>query len=192
MHPLELVAWLGKYLLVFLIFVFILRIVRMVYLDLSAMRSGYLAGIPRLVPCREADVDNYALAFAYPLDRREIIFGRGRGADIRVRDPFVSNHHAKFFLDKDGFYVEDLRSANGVVLNGERIKKRARLRDGDILALGQVEFAFRQTEEGREGLARPSLPGARYIYWRPRQFSCSALSGQGPSPGMTPSSSPAG
>jgi len=141
-HPLELVAWVGKYLLVFLIFLFILRIVRMVYLDLSAMRSGYLTGIPRLVPRREKDVEQYALAFSYPIDKREMVFGRGLGADIRVRDPFVSNHHARFYLDKDGFYVEDLRSANGIIVNGERVKKRTKLKDGDILGLGQVEFCF--------------------------------------------------
>ncbi len=146
MHPLELVAWAGKYLLVLSVFAFILRIVRMVYLDLSAMRGGYLAGIPRLVPVQEKDVEDYALAFSYPLDKREMVFGRGRGVDIRVRDPFVSSHHARFFMEKGGYYIEDLRSANGILINGVKVKKKAKLQDGDVIGLGQVEFRFQLPE----------------------------------------------
>ena len=44
------------------------------------------------------------------------------------------------------YYVEDLNSRNGILLNGEPVLRMSQLRDGDELAIGTVRLRFRQEE----------------------------------------------
>ena len=38
--------------------------------------------------------------------------------------------------------LEDLDSANGIVLNGERVKGKAALFDGDVIQIGEVRLRY--------------------------------------------------
>jgi pSer/pThr/pTyr-binding forkhead associated (FHA) protein len=69
--------------------------------------------------------------------------GRKDAADglaIAIEHPTVSSHHALLTLDPAGgiFQLEDLRSANGTVLNGRPIAGMGprELRDGDHVRFG--------------------------------------------------------
>jgi serine/threonine protein kinase len=42
------------------------------------------------------------------------------------------------------YYVEDLNSTNGILLNGEPVTRMSQLHDGDELAIGSVRLRFRQ------------------------------------------------
>jgi ABC-type multidrug transport system ATPase subunit/predicted component of type VI protein secretion system len=62
----------------------------------------------------------------------------GRGPDNAVATPgerVVSQQHAKIVRLDDGYVLIDLESTNGTLLNGQRVQ-RARLLDGDVVALG--------------------------------------------------------
>lgn len=69
-------------------------------------------------------------------DGGERIVGRFRECDIVLPSENVSRRHARFLLDHDGLFIEDLNSANGVFVNGERIRERAALTDGTVVRIG--------------------------------------------------------
>jgi DNA-binding NtrC family response regulator/pSer/pThr/pTyr-binding forkhead associated (FHA) protein len=72
----------------------------------------------------------------------EIQIGRSREADLRILDETASRRHARV-LEIDGrVWIEDLDSANGVRLNGERVDGRAALFHGDRIVIGRVVLAF--------------------------------------------------
>jgi hypothetical protein len=67
----------------------------------------------------------------------------GRSADNRIAlagDDFASGHHARVESARDGVWVIDLGSTNGTFVNGERIDGRHRLREGDVVQVGDTEL----------------------------------------------------
>ncbi len=76
----------------------------------------------------------------YQLKSDRTSVGRKPQCDIHLEDPTVSGEHA-VFLKLQHFYVEDMGSTNGVILNGKRVTKR-QLNTGDIIRIGRHEFKF--------------------------------------------------
>jgi hypothetical protein len=67
----------------------------------------------------------------------------GRSDDNRIAlagDDFASGHHARVESARDGVWVIDLGSTNGTFVNGERIDGRHRLREGDVVQVGDTEL----------------------------------------------------
>jgi NADPH-dependent 2,4-dienoyl-CoA reductase/sulfur reductase-like enzyme/pSer/pThr/pTyr-binding forkhead associated (FHA) protein len=62
--------------------------------------------------------------------------GREEGMDIELADPVVSRRHAEVFSGPAGFYIRDLGSSNGVMVNQTRIDNPYRLSQGDQISLG--------------------------------------------------------
>lgn len=53
---------------------------------------------------------------------KEVVFvGRSPGNDIRIRDSAVSRMHIKIFSVESCYFIEDLKTKNGTLINGERI-----------------------------------------------------------------------
>ncbi len=91
----------------------------------------------------------YKLVTEHREQRREFILekgvyslGRSPDNDIHIPDSFVSRHHMKLYIDDDGIYVEDLGSANGTLVNGEKIKGKVRLKKGDLIFIGEHRLTF--------------------------------------------------
>jgi hypothetical protein len=77
----------------------------------------------------------------HELTTSRVILGRSKEADIRVPDQNVSRRHAEVRLEDDGYWVVDLGSMNGTIVNGKRVD-RARLADKDRILLGSTEIVF--------------------------------------------------
>jgi pSer/pThr/pTyr-binding forkhead associated (FHA) protein len=74
------------------------------------------------------------------VDRDWFVIGRGRGADAVLAEATISRAHAAIgFAPAEGFFVQDLGSTNGTLLNGER-QKRGALRDGDEIQIGKLRL----------------------------------------------------
>lgn len=95
----------------------------------------------------------------HPLDADQTI-GRGRRATIVLPDPAASRVHARVRVGPDGARVEDLRSKNGVRVNGVRIEPRPfPVRPGDELVVGDTALAVADGVPDRSPDAPE--PGAR-------------------------------
>ncbi len=89
--------------------------------------------------------------------------GREEGNDLRLVSPKVSRHHARIESAGGSWHVTDLRSANGTVLNGERLRGESRpLETGDTIGVGDQLLRFLAGQETRLGGGqRRALPMAR-------------------------------
>jgi adenylate cyclase len=75
--------------------------------------------------------------------------GRGEQSSIVLTgDVKVSRNHAVVQrMDTGEYYLTDLGSRNGTVLNGRLVVSPTSLRNGDIIRMGGYEFVFVQEEE---------------------------------------------
>jgi ABC transport system ATP-binding/permease protein len=78
------------------------------------------AGAGRLIPAAEAAQPLLLTTVGFG-DKSQLTIGRGADNDIRLDGLQISNHHARLVRSADGSVViEDLRSTNGVYVNGRR------------------------------------------------------------------------
>ena len=72
----------------------------------------------------------------------ETVVGRSAKVQIQIDGDLVSRQHARFYEDDGRWYVEDLGSRNGTLLNGQRVNTSL-LRNGDVVMIGfgRLEFA---------------------------------------------------
>ncbi|HEY9339287.1 MAG TPA: FHA domain-containing protein, partial [Kribbella sp.] len=68
--------------------------------------------------------------------------GRGPGATLRLPDESVSRAHAELRYVHDGWLLRDLGSMNGTCVNDLRITTTVRVRPGDRVAFGAVQFTL--------------------------------------------------
>ncbi|MBN1395937.1 MAG: SpoIIE family protein phosphatase [Pirellulales bacterium] len=78
-----------------------------------------------------------------PLDGDVMVLGRHPTCDIVLESGAVSRQHARILKIDGEYYVEDLHSRNGTLLNGRQITERQLLCDGDRLGICELEFIFR-------------------------------------------------
>ena len=68
--------------------------------------------------------------------------GRSREADIPLLDDKVSRVHCGIRLSDGEFYLKDLKSRNGVFVNGQRVEDTAKLKVGDRIQVGSTVFVL--------------------------------------------------
>ena len=79
------------------------------------------------------------LAFAGALGQQrlplvgDLMVGRGAESAVRFEARNVSRCHARLMVENGTVFVEDLGSRNGTLLNGQLVRGRRKLRDGDVL-----------------------------------------------------------
>jgi hypothetical protein len=68
--------------------------------------------------------------------------GRSGEADVQIDDRYASGLHARIYAQRGNFYLEDLKSTNGTLLNDESLAGEAELMPGDLIRIGDTEFRF--------------------------------------------------
>jgi serine phosphatase RsbU (regulator of sigma subunit) len=86
----------------------------------------------------------------FPLSKPRITIGRARSSDVFLPDQWLSRHHAAIEQRAGGYFLLDLGSKNGTLLNGERVAGDRRLRDGDVITLGEHLLVFSLDDELEE------------------------------------------
>jgi pSer/pThr/pTyr-binding forkhead associated (FHA) protein len=79
----------------------------------------------------------------FPLTQSVSKIGRDQTNSIPLpKDSYISRHHAWVLFIKGSYWVEDLGSTNGTLLNGEVLNERKQIFPGDCLKLGRTELVF--------------------------------------------------
>lgn len=78
---------------------------------------------------------------AHQMTERPLRVGRSPDNDIVFRDPATSGHHARLERRASTFFVVDLGSTNGTLVNGEPVQEKE-LRHGDRITIGQNAVVF--------------------------------------------------
>lgn len=130
-----------KYIFIVIIYLFIFSIIKLIYLDIKGINSIEMDNSTYLKLINRKDTLPFKIKEYYPL--KEFTFlGRGNDNDIVIKDPYISKKHLKIIKDEDNFFLEDLNSVNGTFINGDRIMDAVKLKNGDRIRIGQVEFLF--------------------------------------------------
>ena len=141
----EIIADVVKYIFVFAVYMFILSIVRLIYLDIADAKrregssgSGY--AYLKLVNLRR-NLD-FKMHESYSI-KESASSGRSKRCQVYIDDPYISKNHAKIFLRDGQFFIEDQGSTNGSFLNGRRLPDHpVKLKDSDKLSFGNISFIF--------------------------------------------------
>lgn len=75
------------------------------------------------------------------LTESEYTLGRQRDNQIAISDLGISGYHARVFRTAEGYAIEDLKSRNGIWINGGRVFQ-ATLRSGDRVRLGATDLRY--------------------------------------------------
>jgi hypothetical protein len=71
----------------------------------------------------------------------KVVIGRSRDCELRIADLNASRRHAEVRREADAYWIVDLGSMNGTLLNGRRVEKE-RLEEGDKITLGSTDIVF--------------------------------------------------
>ncbi len=138
----NLVSLIFKYVFIFIIYVFILSIIRLIYLDIKGiypMAVNNSAAYLKLI--NRKDTLPFKVREYYPLND-DVSLGRANSNQIVIKDPYISKKHLRIVKDEGKYYLEDFNSANGTYVNGDRVMDVVNLKNGDRITVGQVEFLF--------------------------------------------------
>ena len=75
------------------------------------------------------------------LPSQMVSVGRAPDNDVVVGDPATSGHHGRIEVRNGYFWISDLGSTNGTLVNGEPVIEK-QLSDGDLIAIGQNTMRF--------------------------------------------------
>ena len=143
-----------RYTFLLILLIFVIRLVRWMVSDLLTEQGRPPAGqkeIPgpkentetdsgRLVVINSSSPDlQYGDTF---LIDRDIVLGRAGGSNIVIKDTFASGQHARLFVRKGQYWLEDMGSTNGTFVNEVQVKQPVVLADGDKIRVGSVTFQF--------------------------------------------------
>ncbi len=118
--------------------------------DLSnkrAVANRYLGPNGRPILARLSIQNGPMAGRSYRFHQDVTTIGRTTGNDLVVSGRTVSRRHARLWFAEGRWYLEDLQSANGTLLNNVRINQRVALNDGDVISFGDETVVFNITSD---------------------------------------------
>jgi adenylate cyclase len=91
-----------------------------------------------------------------PLLKKNLMVGRRESCDIVLRFSNVSAHHCQLTCNGGYWYVKDLKSRNGVKVNGSRVSEK-RLDPGDELTIAKHRYDVRYSPHDLGAVGPPPL-----------------------------------
>ncbi len=140
-----------------LLYLFLARVVRAVYRELSPdrpvdvstngrRRFGRSRGQRADQPARpyKLKMIDPATSQIFPLGE-EVTIGRAPGCSVPLADDtYVSQLHARIYIRDGKPFVEDLGSTNGTFVNEQKLAAPAMLQPGDKVRVGQTIMELRR------------------------------------------------
>jgi serine/threonine protein kinase len=116
--------------------------------DLSnrrAVADRYLGPNGRPVLARLSVQTGPMAGRSYRFHQDMTTIGRTNGNDFVISGRTVSRRHARLWFDNGRWYLEDLQSANGTMVNNVRTYQPVALNDGDVINFGDEVVVFNVT-----------------------------------------------
>jgi len=151
LSDLEPVAVALKFGFLAVLYLFLLWVTRMALRDLRGTASpGFETGYHEVLHGEGAGTDAWLVVEeGGGLKKGErfdlfggISLGRSPDADVRLDDRYASGIHARVFNRGGSYFVEDMGSTNGTLLNSRELHGEADLSAGDTIRIGDTEFTF--------------------------------------------------
>ena len=88
----------------------------------------------------------------FPLKGNEFSIGRSPNNDIQVEGVSVSRKHAKLIRKGDKYIIRDLKSKNGIFINGEKLDSgdEREVTEGQLISLGKIAISLLEDFSGHE------------------------------------------
>ena len=96
--------------------------------------------------------------------QREAILGRQSDNAIPLQDSKSSRQNSRIYCRDGIYFIEDMESRNGTMLNGENVKQ-APLKSGDQIKVGETSLLFQMEQAPID----PQLPGVTEKSAPPRE-----------------------
>lgn len=74
-----------------------------------------------------------------PLLKKQLLIGRRESCDIVLRFANVSAHHCQLFINGGYWFVRDMKSRNGVKINGIKVQEK-RIDPGDEVCVAKHKY----------------------------------------------------
>jgi pSer/pThr/pTyr-binding forkhead associated (FHA) protein len=101
-----------------------------------------------------------------PISTGEWLIGRQEGNAVVLQSPSVSRQHARIYTAQGRCFIQDLKSANGVYMDGRKVEEVEEIRAGQDIIIGEFTICL-EPEGGGEGGA----PGLNtHIVSQEREF----------------------
>jgi hypothetical protein len=142
-----------KYVFLAVLYIFIARAFRAVYMELrppqererAARVSGRTSTKKTRKAPRKATVIEGANLKGKSFDLgSELIIGRDEKCHVVLNDTYVSQVHARIFAKNNSYMVEDLGSTNGTYLNRRRVTQPTEVQRGDRVKIGMTVLEMRK------------------------------------------------
>jgi hypothetical protein len=143
-----------KYVFLAVLYLFFLRVLRAVWVELREPKPGPLPSSgPVPAPAASSRPGPEKLVVVAPDQDKgkefalpdEVTVGRAGGcAVLLANDTFVSQLHARVFRRDGDLLVEDLGSTNGTYLNGKKVTAAVSVRKGDKIQFGRTTLEVRK------------------------------------------------
>lgn len=137
MDPLTVALWAIRLAFLAALYVFLALVVRALLRDVRAASLDPAGALGRLVVIASASLP--VAGSVFPLDAVTTL-GRDLGNSVVLDDPFASARHAILTFRGRGWYVEDLASTNGTLVNGVPVDGALALGFGDELQIGEIRM----------------------------------------------------
>lgn len=129
-----------KFIIFALLYIIIFIALRIMYKDIKnggrRVQAEKTIGLEILRPGDNVEIKKGAII---PV-RRAVSIGRKGDNTLILTDSYVSSHHAKIYLKNGEYYIEDMESTNGTILNNSELKGKTPLRIGDEIKIGSSLF----------------------------------------------------
>src|SRR6266576_1294207 len=105
-----------------------------------------MASMSKTLPAAYLEAEIRGEMRRFPLAGGNILkIGRSEKNHVVIADDLASRHHAMLQRSEEGqFYITDLGSSNGTLVNGKRISAPVILSPGDRVGICNHEFSFHQ------------------------------------------------
>jgi pSer/pThr/pTyr-binding forkhead associated (FHA) protein len=147
-----------KYVFLAVLYLFLLRVLRAVWVELREPKPSALPA-PAAPEAAVAQTQSSGkigperLVVVAPPERKgtefpltdEVTVGRAGGCGVLLtEDTFVSQLHARLFRRDGDLFVEDLGSTNGTYLNKKKVGAPVPIRKGDKIQFGRTTMEVRK------------------------------------------------